>query len=127
MRELSPTQGELVPLLKDEAARAKQKGLVPVVEFYANWCKPCKVFHENMNKGEIAGALQGHYLVKLDLDDWHDKVRKTPYWPKKIPAFFHVGDDGLPRGKMLDGDGWKKGTPEDIGLSLKAFFEANKP
>jgi thiol-disulfide isomerase/thioredoxin len=124
MVELAPTQGDLAPLLRDISARAKEKGLRPVVEFYADWCAPCRVFQENLADPDIAAALAGTFLVRLNLDDWHDKLRGTNIKVvKTIPSFYLLGDDGRPNGKMLDGDKWGKSTPARMGAALKAFLE----
>jgi thiol-disulfide isomerase/thioredoxin len=124
MVELSPTQGDLAPLLKDVSARAKEKGLRPLVEFYADWCAPCRVLQENLKDPQIADALEGTYLVRLNLDDWHDKLRGTTIKVvKTIPSFYLLGDDGRPNGKMLDGDKWGKSTPSRMGAALKAFLD----
>ena len=122
--ELAPTQGDLAPLLHDISVRAKEKGLRPVVEFYADWCAPCRVLQENLADPEIAAALEGTYLVRLNLDDWHDKLRGTGIKVvKTIPSFSLLGDEGKPNGKMLDGDMWGKSTPARMGAALKAFLE----
>jgi thiol-disulfide isomerase/thioredoxin len=120
--ELAPTQGDLGPLLRDEARRAKDKGLVPLVEFYADWCAPCRVLQENLRAPEIATALAGAYLVKLNLDDWHDKLKGTGFAPRTIPSFYVFGGDGRPTGKMLDGDRWGKSTPARMGEAIAAFL-----
>lgn len=122
MVELAPTQGDLTPLLRDEAKRAKDKGLVPIVEFYADWCAPCRVFQRNQHAPEIAAALQGAHLVKLNLDDWHDKLKGTGFAPRTIPSFYVFGGDGRPTGKMLDGDKWGKSTPARMGAALAEFL-----
>lgn len=122
MTELSPTQGDLVPLLADQARRARTKGLVPVIEFYADWCAPCRVFQANMDAPEIAAALSHVHLVKLNLDDWHDKLHGTGFMPRSIPAFYLITDAGRPTGKMLDGDRWGKASPARMGEALDAFL-----
>lgn len=125
--ELAPTQGELTPLLVEEAKRAKAKGLVAVVEFYANWCAPCRVFQENLDAPEIKSALTGTHLVKLDMDDWHDKLKGTGFAPKTIPSFYLFDAGGRPTGKMLDGDKWGKSTPARMGEALAAFLRGAAP
>lgn len=120
--ELVPTQGDLGPLLRDVVARAKEKALRPVVEFYADWCPPCRVFKESLGDPQIAEALDGTYLVKLNLDDWHDKLRGTGFTVKTIPSFYLLGAQGRPNGKMLDGDKWGKSTPASMGAALRAFL-----
>jgi thiol-disulfide isomerase/thioredoxin len=139
--ELAPTQGELGPLLVDEIRRAKERGLVPVVEFYADWCPPCQLLHRNMKSPEIVEGFEGAYLVKLNLDDWHDKLKGTGFAPRTIPSFYLLTADGKPSGKMLDGDKWAAGVPKPnaprseleawragavarMGASLKAFLKA---
>lgn len=122
--ELAPTQGDLLPLLRDEHQRARAKGLVPVVYFYADWCPPCRVFQQNMKAPEIADALDGVHLVKLNMDDWHDKLKGTGFAPKTIPSFYFVTEAGRPTGKLLDGDKWKKATPGQIGAAIKGFMAA---
>jgi len=139
--ELAPTQGELGPLLVDEIKRARDRGLVPIVEFYADWCPPCQVLHRNMRAKEIVDGLEGAYLVELNLDDWHDKLKGTGFAPRSIPSFYRLTPDGRPTGKMLDGDRWAAGAPKPkappaeleawrqgavarMGAALKAFVEA---
>lgn len=125
--ELAPTQGDLKPLLHDEAARAKAKGLTPLLYFYADWCPPCRTFNARMKDPEIADALEGVYLVKLNLDDWHDKLPGTGFTPRKIPAFYLVTEGGGPTGKMIDGDRWAKATPATIGAALKGLLQPSTP
>jgi hypothetical protein len=106
-------------MLREEAERAKEKGLIPVVYFHASWCPPCNLFDKSQDAPEIVAALDGVYLVRLDLDDWHDKLKGTGYEPKKIPAFYLAAADGKPTGKMIDGDKWgKTATAALMGQAL---------
>jgi thiol-disulfide isomerase/thioredoxin len=127
LTELAPTQGDLTPLLVEEAKRAKDKGLVAVVYFYAPWCAPCRVFQQNFEAPEIQGALAGVRLVKLNLDDWHDKLKGTGFAPKTIPSFYLFDAGGQPTGKMLDGDKWGKSTPSRMGEALATFLRGAAP
>jgi thiol-disulfide isomerase/thioredoxin len=123
LTELAPTQGDLTPLLRTAAERAREKGLRPVIEFYADWCPPCRAFDAGMRTPEITGALAGTYLVKLNMDDWHDKLKDTGFTVRSIPSFFFIGTDGRPAGKMLDGDKWgSKITPARMGEALRAWL-----
>lgn len=122
MTELAPTQGELTPLLVEEAKRAQAKGFVAVIEFYAPWCAPCRVFKQHMDAPEIQAALAGTHLVMLNLDDWHDKLKGTGFAPKTIPSFYFFDANGRPIGKLLDGDRWGKSTPARMGEALEAFL-----
>ena len=119
---LSPTQGDLLPLLRDHGDRARARGLVPVVEFHADWCPPCRTFDASMRAPEITEALEGTYLVKLDMDDWHDKLKGTGFAPRSIPSFYFITAEGRPTGKMLDGDKWGKASAARMGAALKAFL-----
>ncbi len=120
--ELSPTQGDLTPLLRAQVERARSKSLRPMLEFYADWCPPCRAFQENLSDPRMIDALRGTYLIKLNLDDWHDKLVGTGFVVRSIPAFFFVGADGRPTGKMLDGDKWGKATPANMSASLTTFL-----
>ncbi|APR83819.1 Hypothetical protein A7982_09168 [Minicystis rosea] len=123
--ELAPTQGDLMPLLREEAKRAKDEGLIAVVEFYADWCAPCRVFQQNIRAPEIAAPLAGVRLVKLNLDDWHDKLRGTGFAPRTIPSFYFFGPDGRPTGKLLDGDRWGKSSPARMGEALTEWLRGS--
>ena len=61
-------------------------------------------------------------VVKLNLDDWHDKLRGTGFAPKKIPSFYLINDAGRPTGKTFDGDKWGKApSPGRMAAAIKAF------
>ena len=122
LMELAPTQGDLTPLLRAQVERARVKSLRPLVEFYADWCPPCRAFQENLGDPRMIEALRGTYLVKINLDDWHDKLPGTGFVVRSIPAFYLVGADGRPSGKMLDGDKWGKATPANMSTSLSKLL-----
>ena len=120
---MAPTQGDLIPVLTAQAERAREKKLRPVAYFYADWCPPCKLFAANIDDPLMKEALRGVFLIKLNLDDWHDKAKGSPYVVKFIPSFFIVQPDGKPFGKLLDGDKWgKKATVETLAASLTKFL-----
>ncbi len=108
-----------MPLLRAQAERARAKKLQPVVEFYADWCPPCREFAKSLDDPRMREAMRGTYLVKLNMDDWHDKLKGTPFHPvRSIPRFYVLGDDGKPNGQMLDGDRWGKSTIENMSAAL---------
>jgi hypothetical protein len=42
-----------------------------------------------------------------------------------IPAFYELGEDGKPTGRMITGAAWGEDIPENIAPPMKAFFEGN--
>ena len=67
-------------------------------------------------------ALRGAYLVKLNMDDWYDKLRGTGFVVPSIPLFYRLGPEGRPTGKSLDGGRWGRATPARMAEALKAFL-----
>ena len=120
--ELAPTQGDLMPLLRDHASIARARGLVPYVEFYADWCRPCKALAAQMDDPLIVEACKGTYLIKLNFDDWKEKLADTGFTPREIPMFYALDAAGRPTGRKLSGDAWGRATPSSMAKALGPFF-----
>ncbi len=120
--ELAPTQGDLQPLLREHATKARARGLKPFVEFYAEWCRPCKALAALMNDPFIVEAFTGTYLIKLNFDDWQQKLPAAGFTPREIPMFYALDAEGRPTGRKLSGDAWGRANAESMGKALGPFF-----
>jgi hypothetical protein len=121
--ELSPTQGDLTPLLREHVTRARDKRLRPFVEFYADWCKPCRDLSALMEGGRMIEALRSTYIIKVNVDDWQDKLRGTGFVPREIPVFYAIGGDGRPTGRQILGYLKGEKASEKLIHRLGAFFQ----
>jgi len=120
--DVTPMAGELGRVLADEAQKAKALGLRPFVEIGATWCAPCLKLKESLKHPKIVDALQGAYIIRLDLDAWNDQLPRVGLGTESVPVFFQLGTDGRPTGKRITGAAWNEDTPEGMAPPIKAFL-----
>jgi thiol-disulfide isomerase/thioredoxin len=117
-----PLADDLPKLLAEHTALAKQAGLAPFVELWAEWCGPCKKLEAAMGDPRIVQAFAGVYLIRLDSDQWGPKLEGTGLGNASIPVFYELGADGKTTGRKVDGGAWAEDIPENMAPPLDAFF-----
>ena len=120
------SSGELEDILRLEAQKAADMGREPYVEFYADWCPPCKAIRESISDERMIDAYEGTYIIQLDLDEWGKKLSGTGFYVPGIPAFYEIDADGRPTGRMITGGAWGEDIPENIAPPMKAFFNGEE-
>lgn len=81
--------------LPEAIDRARQENKRLYVEFYADWCVPCKIFEEKvLNRPEVKAVLAKFVVVKLDYDVFGQVARE-------------FGVLGIPAGVLLEVEGEK--------------------
>ena len=120
---LNRADGQLAELLKAEAAKARQLGQTPFVEFYADWCPPCNALRQSLGDEQMVDAFAGTYIIQLDTDEWKSKLPGTGFDVRGIPAFFELDHEGRPTGRTITGAAWGEDVPENMAPPLKSFFQ----
>jgi thiol-disulfide isomerase/thioredoxin len=117
--------GDLQTLLPQEAKKAIELGLMPVLEFDASWCPPCQAIQQGLESENelLLKAYDGTYIIKLDVDEWgwgdsdlHD------FEFDGIPVYFKLDAQGNPTGEVIDGNAWGDNIPENIAPPMDEFF-----
>ena len=82
-----------------EKAMAEQKQYF--LEFYADWCKPCKWMEENTySDSELAEYIHGNYVpVKVNIDDFDGHALKQKYNVQYLPTIIVFDAQGNMLGK----------------------------
>jgi thiol-disulfide isomerase/thioredoxin len=126
---LHPKDGDLQTMLAEEAQKAVALGQLPVVEFDATWCPPCKAIDAAIrSKNELMlNAYNGTYIIKLDVDEWGWKDGKVQNFHfAAIPVYFKLDSASHQTGEVIDGAAWGKDIPENIAPVMDKFFHGEK-
>src|SRR5580658_5621250 len=66
--EHPPADGDVVPIVKAEFAKAEKAGRRLVVYEGATWCHPCQQLHQAVERGELDSAFPDLTLIEFDAD-----------------------------------------------------------
>ena len=70
--------------------------------------------------------ILGHiYVIRLDVDAWHDQLKPLGFVSDGIPAVFAIDPAGKATGPVITGGAWGEDIPENMAPPLKTFFRAN--
>lgn len=112
----------LSDLLYAEAQKATALGLKPFVDFYADWCPPCRAIEAVMDDERMIDAFTGTYIIQLNFDEWERQLSDTGFYVPGIPAYYEIDSEGYSTGRMITGGAWGADTAANIAPPLKAFF-----
>lgn len=117
--------GNGVPLdeiLYAEAQNAVELGIKPFVDFYADWCPPCRAIEENIGDELMIDAFTGTYIIQLDFDEWKGNITDAGFYVVGIPTYYEVDAEGRSTGRMITGGAWGEDVAGNIAPPMKAFF-----
>jgi len=123
--KIEPGPAKVKDILKAEVQKAAALGRQPYVEFYADWCPPCNAIKDSLGDPRMVDAFAGTYIIKLDTDDWGEKLSGTGLYIPAIPAFYELDASGKPTGRMITGAAWGEDVPANIAPPMKTFFQGN--
>lgn len=82
--------------LKEAKQRASEEGRLTFVEFYADWCTPCKMMERNvLNDDKISSFLDDNYVpVRINVDDFDGYAWKQHYNVSPLPTIIIFNSKG---------------------------------
>jgi len=124
---IHPSQGDLASVMKYHVGQATQLKRKPFAEFSAEWCPPCKALASSLSDARMVEAFRGTYIIRIDIDEWKSQLARSDFNVLGVPAFFELGDNGQPSGRIITGAAWGDDIPKNMAPPLKEFFQGSSP
>lgn len=120
--DLHPEQGPLPGQLAAHCAHAAAAGQVPIAELTATWCAPCVALRKSLTDPAMQQALQGAYVLSLDVDQWGNALTDAGLSAYGVPMLFALAPgECAPTGLTLTGGAWEQDTPAAMAPVLQRF------
>ena len=122
LRPAPPDVADLAGVVQTELANARRDGKQLLVYVGADWCEPCKRFHEAAVAGQLDAELGTVRLLELDNDKHLDALHRAGYRSSLIPLFAVPNPDGTASGKQIEGSIKGDGAVANITPRLRALL-----
>jgi hypothetical protein len=99
----APGAGEVVPIIADAVAQATRDHKQLLVYEGAQWCEPCRHFHDAAAAGQLDQTFGNLRLLVFDADRDGEALGQAGYRSELIPLFAIPRADGTPSGKQIEG------------------------
>lgn len=99
----APPGGDVEPIITEELSHALAAQDSLLVYVGAEWCEPCKVFHDAAARGELDDKLSSLRLLVFDADRDGEALEAAGYHSNLIPLFAIPRIDGRSSGKQIEG------------------------
>jgi hypothetical protein len=114
LAELGAAGGPLADQVRREAAQARKRGLQPVAELSADWCKPCAAIKRYLGDPAMVDAFKG---------GWKEaELSAAGLRTVGVPMFFALDANGRPTGRTITSSVWGDDIPANMAPPLKRFF-----
>ena len=90
----APPTADFASTVRLERAKAQRAGRMLVVYVGADWCAPCKAFHEAVLAGQVDDTLGKITFLVFDFDRDASKMGAFGYQTTHIPYFVKPAPDG---------------------------------
>lgn len=105
--------GEVAPLVLEQVAKAGLAEREVLVYVGADWCAPCKRFHEAVEAGKLDERFPKLTLVEFDAEHDRDRLVAAGYGSRLVPLFAAPGPDGTDSGRRFEGSTKSPGAVEE--------------
>ena len=140
-----PKAGQKAPAIDAKSIQGKPKvavepGKVTIVDFWATWCKPCKLSFPHYQDLYVKYKSAGLDVVAVNVDDeksdidgflkqngkptftvgWDSKQASASCWgPESMPSMFVIDKKGIVREVHK---GWHDGDEKDLEKLIKTLL-----
>ena len=98
----APSIPTIAPLIAAERESAISEGKQLVVYAGADWCSPCRRFHDAVASGKLDAPFGKLRLIMFDSDRDMAALKRAGYTYTAIPLFAIPGPDGRASGQQIE-------------------------
>ena len=118
----APSEGDVAAAVAKARGEARGEGRQLLVYVGAQWCEPCKRFHQAVEDGKLDDALPGVRFLEFDADRDDQRLASAKYDGQLIPRFAVPGEDGTFSGLKIEGSVKGEAAVDNIMQRLKPLL-----
>lgn len=119
----APAVPDIAAYVSGAVASAQSAHKRVLVYVGAEWCEPCRHFHDAAAAGQLDEIFGGLTVLAFDADRDKDALQRAGYVSNLIPLFALPGPDGRASGKQIEGSIKGDGALANITPRLQTLLQ----